>query len=599
MHLEDSESMKKMIVTLLLIAVLGAACAAAGESGPERYLGQPMPDFTVTTITGETFSLSETLTRRQAVLVNFWATWCGPCEREFPFMQQAYERYQDQVEIIAISGEPNDTNEKLSAYAASHGMTFKVARDGDAGMYARFVTTGIPTSVLVDRFGNVVLISVGSQPSADPFLNAFELLTADDYTETRVFDEFPKRRPPRTAEGAEDALAAVLGAPFTVAAPEDEYAWPFTVETLDGVACVRSGNAGVSDSDAEMIVCADAKAGDALRFSFRLMSEPGADRFVIRLNGEQQRALTGRFDWAEYAVALREGENRVSLRYSKGYTGEREGDAVWLRDFALLSGDEATAALSGNPLVSYPYAAETGIDVRNEGAREIVFTDEDGQAIDMAAYMGTGRVGFWVVNSDTVRFAAGISGTLNCDDALLLGNSGVWTAYDLLNGELTDTAAADGYSYGNLVLFNSATMAYEAAAFLFPTEQAADAFETMLNASGISCVYRYADGTARGGDAQDAGTAQDASAAAEVTYTVVFTDQFGDPVPGCLVNFCTDSTCTPVAADDQGVATFVGAPYPYHLQVIYAPEGYSIDTSLEYTADPEGGPLALTVEKLP
>ena len=58
------------------------------------------------------------------------------------------------------------------------------------------------------------------------------------------------------------------------------------------------------------------------------------------------------------------------------------------------------------------------------------------------------------------------------------------------------------------------------------------------------------------------------AAGAECRYTVTFLDQDGLPVPGCIVNFCTDDACLPVTADENGAAEFLGAPYRYHLQVL-------------------------------
>ncbi|MBQ6645656.1 MAG: TlpA family protein disulfide reductase [Clostridia bacterium] len=200
--------MKKTLLALILALSLLLCAASSAESasvGPRSRLGKAMPEFHAETITGETFTLSEALKTHKAVLVNFWATWCWPCELEFPYMQQAYEQYQDEVAIIALSVDKDDTKDMLIEYAASHGLTFGVASDSKTYLSALFVDEGIPTSVLVDRFGNIVLIEVGAQFSADPFLNAFALLTDDAYTQTVVLDGFPETPP----EAAKDAAITV------------------------------------------------------------------------------------------------------------------------------------------------------------------------------------------------------------------------------------------------------------------------------------------------------------------------------------------------------------------------------------------------------
>ncbi|MBQ7521019.1 MAG: hypothetical protein IJU12_11940, partial [Clostridia bacterium] len=83
----------------------------------------------------------------------------------------------------------------------------------------------------------------------------------------------------------------------------------------------------------------------------------------------------------------------------------------------------------------------------------------------------------------------------------------------------------------------------------------------------------------------------------QATYTVRFVDAQGAPVPGCIVNFCTDEMCLPVVADADGVAAYTGAPYAYHLQVIKVPAGYTFDTAQEFYTEPAGGDMVLTVGK--
>ena len=78
---------------------------------------------------------------------------------------------------------------------------------------------------------------------------------------------------------------------------------------------------------------------------------------------------------------------------------------------------------------------------------------------------------------------------------------------------------------------------------------------------------------------------------------MTFIDGDENPVPDCAVSFCTDDACTTVIADENGVATFTGAPYAYHIQVIAVPEGYAFDTSMEIYTRETGDDLLLTVSK--
>ena len=94
--------MKKTLCLLLAFSLLCAALPALASNNAAA-LGQPFQDFSVTTIDGDTFTLSKALQEYEAVYLNIFATWCPPCAMEFPFMQTAYEEYGDRVAMIAIS----------------------------------------------------------------------------------------------------------------------------------------------------------------------------------------------------------------------------------------------------------------------------------------------------------------------------------------------------------------------------------------------------------------------------------------------------------------------------------------------------------------
>lgn len=127
-------------------------------------LGSRIADVTFTTYDGKEMSLYETLAEKKMVLINIWATWCGPCRQEFPFMEAAYEANKDNVEIFALSCEPEDTDDVLADYVADMGMTFPVGSDS-ADLNVLFKVDAIPTSIAVDRFGVICFIEAGSQTS--------------------------------------------------------------------------------------------------------------------------------------------------------------------------------------------------------------------------------------------------------------------------------------------------------------------------------------------------------------------------------------------------------------------------------------------------
>ena len=104
----------------------------------------------------------------------------------------------------------------------------------------------------------------------------------------------------------------------------------------------------------------------------------------------------------------------------------------------------------------------------------------------------------------------------------------------------------------------------------------------------LAAGYVYADG----GEKDSRG-----AEAAEPVWTVVFADQNGDPVPGCVALFCTDVNCTTVVADDNGRAEFHGEPFAYHVQVLTVPDGYSVAPGAEFTMEENGGTVTVDVTK--
>ncbi len=170
--------MKRILTALLLVLCLTAGCAAAETAVPE-YMQKPLADFTVATADGGTFTLSEALQEKNLVLINLWATWCGPCVMEFPYMQEACEQYSDRVGVIALSVDPGDTPENIAAFAEQLGLTFPMGNDAGTGLAEVFQVMYIPTTVLVDKAGNVLKLEVGAKPSAEAFTQMFDEALAE------------------------------------------------------------------------------------------------------------------------------------------------------------------------------------------------------------------------------------------------------------------------------------------------------------------------------------------------------------------------------------------------------------------------------------
>lgn len=177
--------MKKRFAILLVLSLfLAPLCSSLAEG----MLGRPFPDFTATDTEGNTFALSEALRDHEAVLINLWASWCPPCEAEFPDLTEVYEEYKDRVAFIALSCEPEDTLEVIEDYRRSHGITFPMGRDEGQTLIMYTGSDGIPATVVVDRFGNAAFFRIGMFENAEMIEGVLDNFLGDAYTETVVVE---------------------------------------------------------------------------------------------------------------------------------------------------------------------------------------------------------------------------------------------------------------------------------------------------------------------------------------------------------------------------------------------------------------------------
>jgi len=120
--------------------------------------GALAPDLVLDTLEGERISLSDY--RGKVVLVNFWASWCGPCRVEIPELQRVHSELAKRgFEILAVNvGEGADD---ISGFVEAVDMRFPVLLDGDARVARFYALRGIPASFLVDKAGVIRMVHVG------------------------------------------------------------------------------------------------------------------------------------------------------------------------------------------------------------------------------------------------------------------------------------------------------------------------------------------------------------------------------------------------------------------------------------------------------
>ena len=120
---------------------------------------QMAPDFTLTDIDGNVFSLSDF--RGKVVLLDFFATWWGPCRAEMPHLKALNEKFGEELVIISISVDPNyDSVERLKSFRQDYNITWTLARD-TINVQAQYNVTAIPTLYIIDQNGYVRFHHVG------------------------------------------------------------------------------------------------------------------------------------------------------------------------------------------------------------------------------------------------------------------------------------------------------------------------------------------------------------------------------------------------------------------------------------------------------
>lgn len=355
----DAQSFYPLVSNDLKIEISSSVIPNTSLSGVSYTTGSVMRDFSVETTTGETFTLSEVLKEKKAVLINFWFSTCGPCVNEFPLMVEAYEKYKDDLAIIALNPpetQAQDTIEDIRQFQNVYGLTFDVAQDVD-GLNRAFGVTGFPTSIMVDRYGVVTMMETGGITSQRVFDVIFDYFTKDNYEQKLIYDFneiVPQEKPDVQMPSSEEIsqvfdkgeIGNITYIPYrdNVSDEEKEFSWPFIIDQaeLDGKTydVIKSSNAQKENSFAQLIFNVELKAGDVLAFDYFSSTELGSDILYVVVDGKDIYSISGEStDWATcYTFVAKEaGTYEVGLVYSKDYSNNVGQDTVYLKDLRIVS----------------------------------------------------------------------------------------------------------------------------------------------------------------------------------------------------------------------------------------------------------------------
>ncbi len=152
-----SESCRIFTVVLLAGCLLAAGSARAAD--PLKA-----PEFTLEDLDGNTATLHQ-FTDQGPVIISFWATWCKPCLRELPHMQDIYDRHRERgVNVLAISVDSPRSISKVKSFVSGHNYTFTVLLDTNKDVARKFNAHLFPYTFILNMDGEIIYKNYGYRP---------------------------------------------------------------------------------------------------------------------------------------------------------------------------------------------------------------------------------------------------------------------------------------------------------------------------------------------------------------------------------------------------------------------------------------------------
>lgn len=142
-------------LALSLALVLGLSAVQA------ESMNVPAPDFTLESRQGENLRLQDF--RGEVVMLNFWASWCGPCRQEMPLMDELYEQYKDLgFTILAVN--VDEDRAEAHRFLDKVPVSYPILYDPESNVSEQYEVQAMPTTVMIDRDGNARFLHRGYQP---------------------------------------------------------------------------------------------------------------------------------------------------------------------------------------------------------------------------------------------------------------------------------------------------------------------------------------------------------------------------------------------------------------------------------------------------
>jgi thiol-disulfide isomerase/thioredoxin len=158
-------------LALGITALTFVGCAKEAAQSTKVEVGSPAPAYSAKTMTGDAVTLASM--QPKVVLMNVWATWCGPCRKEIPQLIDLHAKYKDRgLQIVGISVDADGSDDAIRKFVADAKMDYTIWKDPDDRVQTTFLMSGVPATFLVDRKGVLRWKTTGALEPGDSTLTA-------------------------------------------------------------------------------------------------------------------------------------------------------------------------------------------------------------------------------------------------------------------------------------------------------------------------------------------------------------------------------------------------------------------------------------------
>jgi len=154
-------------VLLLLLAIMAIGLKRRQEVHVQ--VGQAAPQFTLTTFDGEEYDTSALAGK--VIVINFWSSWCKPCEQEAPDLEAAWRHYQDRDDIVFLGVDYVDTETEARGYLAKFDITYPNGPDKGTKISQAYRISGVPETYIIGKDGILAAVQIGPFRSFDQILS--------------------------------------------------------------------------------------------------------------------------------------------------------------------------------------------------------------------------------------------------------------------------------------------------------------------------------------------------------------------------------------------------------------------------------------------